>query len=340
MSSDLRPIETAYRGYRFRSRLEARTAVLLDALGLKYEYEPQGFNLDGVYYLPDFWLPGFAAWLEVKPTWSWDSCGLELRKAHALAAKSGRLVFIQHGDIPFPSPDLAGESAICIAPGGDEDFPYLWCICPWCARIGLEFQGRCERLACGCAAQNGVRRPLPTAAAPLIEAAYGAARSARFEHGESGPGQTRATAQAGPNGLDPDQRRLLDRIPQNQRGTLANWMLEPIRSGMLDPELVIQHVEKHILRRLADAWRYRDTSWATEDAFKLGVIRSAVQDHRDEALALAGYYVAYESLPRAEREKIKARNHAAIQSVMPESGSIAERQAAFIADILRRRQGI
>ena len=51
----IKAIETEYNGYRFRSRLEARWAVFLDALGVKYEYEPDGFVLpSGRRYLPDF----------------------------------------------------------------------------------------------------------------------------------------------------------------------------------------------------------------------------------------------------------------------------------------------
>ena len=51
----MKAIETVYNGYRFRSRLEARWAVFFDALNVKYEYEPEGFDLgDGIYYLPDF----------------------------------------------------------------------------------------------------------------------------------------------------------------------------------------------------------------------------------------------------------------------------------------------
>jgi len=55
MSEIIKPIETIYHGYRFRSRLEARWAVFFDSLGVKYEYEPEGFRLpDGSMYLPDF----------------------------------------------------------------------------------------------------------------------------------------------------------------------------------------------------------------------------------------------------------------------------------------------
>lgn len=50
----MKPIETYYKGYRFRSRLEARWAVFFDALGVKYDYEPEGFTRNGVHYLPDF----------------------------------------------------------------------------------------------------------------------------------------------------------------------------------------------------------------------------------------------------------------------------------------------
>jgi len=55
----IQPIETFYKGYRFRSRLEARWAVFFDAIGAKWEYEPEGFELaDGTKYLPDFLLHG------------------------------------------------------------------------------------------------------------------------------------------------------------------------------------------------------------------------------------------------------------------------------------------
>lgn len=57
--TNLKPIETEYKGYRFRSRLEARWAVFFDACGVKWEYEPEGFDLgDGIKYLPDFRLHG------------------------------------------------------------------------------------------------------------------------------------------------------------------------------------------------------------------------------------------------------------------------------------------
>jgi hypothetical protein len=53
----MKAIETRYKGYRFRSRLEARWAVVFDALRLPWAYEAEGYDLgsDG-YYLPDFFM--------------------------------------------------------------------------------------------------------------------------------------------------------------------------------------------------------------------------------------------------------------------------------------------
>jgi hypothetical protein len=64
----IKAIETRYKGYRFRSRLEARWAVFFDHLEIPWEYEKEGFDIDGTFYLPDFYLPTFNTWAEVKPT--------------------------------------------------------------------------------------------------------------------------------------------------------------------------------------------------------------------------------------------------------------------------------
>lgn len=54
---NIKAIQTEYKGYLFRSRLEARWAVFFDACRVKWEYEPEGFYLgNGLLYLPDFLL--------------------------------------------------------------------------------------------------------------------------------------------------------------------------------------------------------------------------------------------------------------------------------------------
>ena len=71
----MKSIETVYKGYKFRSRLEARWAVFFDQIGADWEYEPEGFDCDGVWYLPDFvihngtWKSGYSTkdlYIEIK----------------------------------------------------------------------------------------------------------------------------------------------------------------------------------------------------------------------------------------------------------------------------------
>lgn len=63
----MQAIETVYKGYRFRSRLEARWAVFFDYLNLEWEYEKEGFEHGGIKYLPDFYFPAVDRYVEIKP---------------------------------------------------------------------------------------------------------------------------------------------------------------------------------------------------------------------------------------------------------------------------------
>jgi hypothetical protein len=67
-NAPLQPMVTYLHGPAFRSRLEARWALFLDALGVSWSYEEEWFLLLGTGYTPDFRLTGYPrTWLEVKP---------------------------------------------------------------------------------------------------------------------------------------------------------------------------------------------------------------------------------------------------------------------------------
>lgn len=96
---NFKAIETLYRGHRFRSRLEARWACFFDALGISWEYEGEGYVLEGVKYLPDFWLPEQECFVEIKgqePTME------EKIKARLLSLYTRKRVCIFYGAIDFP----------------------------------------------------------------------------------------------------------------------------------------------------------------------------------------------------------------------------------------------
>ena len=100
--------ETEYNGYRFRSRLEARWAVFFDAAKIEYEYEPEGFDLSSGGYLPDFYLPDYELYVEIKPfdrkvvSYSGDYNKWE-KKCDTFRSEVGKAILLCYED---PSPDI------------------------------------------------------------------------------------------------------------------------------------------------------------------------------------------------------------------------------------------
>jgi len=117
---NLKAIPTKYNGIKFRSRLEARWAIFMDNIGVKYEYEPEGFDLEGLWYLPDFWLPTFdgGSFMEVKPT---DLNDGEMEKVKRLARIGKKNVILAVG-----VPDLKCLQVISYPDhSGKEDY-WIW----------------------------------------------------------------------------------------------------------------------------------------------------------------------------------------------------------------------
>lgn len=151
---NIKAIETVYNGYRFRSRLEARWAVFFDTLGIKYEYEKEGYELQKnplpwihrestVWYLPDFWLPEQQYYIEIKGQ---EPSEEERDKAYRLSLETGTYVSIFYGSMTIPVPAyLYGPN---IAHWGQGDF--YWCQCPWCFKFDIAWRGNLLHAQCEC----------------------------------------------------------------------------------------------------------------------------------------------------------------------------------------------
>lgn len=182
----IKAIETIYNNHRFRSRLEARWAVCMDALETEYRYEMEGFVVNGEKYLPDFFLPGpgemrtnketgerYAAqythweegipqiagnWVEIKPVRPTER---EVRRLFGLAKNTKHHAYFFVGN-PFPG-----------------EFEYAWLNCNFHASDGIEFKPFNENLS-----WDVPIWPFWAEADDML-AAFTMARQARFEHGQT-----------------------------------------------------------------------------------------------------------------------------------------------------------
>jgi hypothetical protein len=222
----LKPIQTNYNGYLFRSRLEARWAVFFDELGLEYLYETEGYEFeDKTKYLPDFYLPTVSTsasaigglWVEVKGVNNVGEnsvknlinlCNMTQHPGILVAGDPMENVLL--AECKSSSAGDGGAWWICGETGSYEvsdpaefailDGPYIFCLCPWCGKIGIEFDGRGARVCRYQAhfddeesALNAIKHlghyraddKCYTGNHPIILAAALKARKARFEYGDT-----------------------------------------------------------------------------------------------------------------------------------------------------------
>ncbi len=183
----MKAIETNYKGYKFRSRLEARWAVFFDYLRVEWRFETEGFESpEGVRYLPDFFLPktnirhteGIGCFIEIKPK--------EFKEDFKHGEWFGNLVLFQGepknniwecwnddevDDYGSTGTEYVGEPSMC-------DFPMLFWVCEKCRKTKIEFaEGSYNYCSQNCDGNANV---------DLLRDAAFAARSARFEFGRSG----------------------------------------------------------------------------------------------------------------------------------------------------------
>jgi len=182
-------IETEYNDCRFRSRIEARWAVFMSSLGITYWYEYQDYLLDGVRYLPDFWLPKLECYLEVKGA---EPTEEERRLARLLALYSHKPVYIVAGNVGLPT-QADGYTSWKFAEEGQEQ-DHWWCECQICGAIGLYRLPSLDHFPCACI--SAIPEKLSPeffvelvgtyrCNSPRLVEAFRSARQARFEHGES-----------------------------------------------------------------------------------------------------------------------------------------------------------
>jgi hypothetical protein len=181
---DIKPIETRWKGYRFRSRLEARWAVFFEAAAIPWEYESEGFDIgEGRKYLPDFHLTRQDLWLEIKPKDIETIDRNEWVRAFIGAAwfskNCDKIVGVCIGN-PWP-----GEYDVSVSWRGNPDsiIGGQWAMdrkddnCLW---ILNEKTMAASQL--NTASIDHDKYPMTTH--PRLMQAYEAARGARFEHGE------------------------------------------------------------------------------------------------------------------------------------------------------------
>ena len=182
--TNIKPIETIYKGYRFRSRLEARWAVFFDAAGIEYQYESEGYDLgDGFYYLPDFYIPDWDIFVEIKPA---SEYGYN-EKADRLAQLSEKIVILCAGEPYCDGEDIYAYKSAVFYPDGEtwftdaNDYPLVFEDCRRCDGFVLESPGY-GQLYVGIHAEHCTERH--GIFTERILQAYSASRQARFEHGE------------------------------------------------------------------------------------------------------------------------------------------------------------
>lgn len=177
----IQAIETIYKGYKFRSRLEARWAVWFDSLGIQWEYEKEGYQLRSGWYLPDFWLPQFNAWFEIKGETidyshgDWQKCR-DLADAHCP-------VLLAQGNIGEESITLFAHDVTESGTAGSGEYEGYWAFgaqdiifaTPYLYRRSID---DCNWETLTWVHESGKPHHY------LLQLAYRAARSARFEHGE------------------------------------------------------------------------------------------------------------------------------------------------------------
>lgn len=213
MPQHIKAIETNYAGCRFRSRLEARWAVFFDTLGIRWEYEPEGFETSAGRYLPDFRIhvpqvkdydaTHYHQWFEVKPPHAPED------PRHEAFVQDSDAPLIVARDLPRDYVDQlrewpltihwarrnrepvgrAGAAFAQLEPWHRPEWSFYCALGDqrhWCQEHFRDSIETAPHLAVQCVYDTGPESREYPVHCPAVDAAYTAARSARFEFGEVG----------------------------------------------------------------------------------------------------------------------------------------------------------
>lgn len=193
MNANIKPLETPYRGCKFRSRLEARWAVFFDKLGIDWRYEVEGFDIDGTWYLPDFFLPyaagepGWGFWVEIKPV---SLTPEQIALVDGLARITGHCAYALCGD-PW-----AGKHTVLMFDHYHQGTPkYIptgeYIFCERQVFDGENFlEAELGLIGVGQQLPFTLFGPHVSSGKPILTEAFTAARSARFERAVEMPQPT------------------------------------------------------------------------------------------------------------------------------------------------------
>jgi hypothetical protein len=242
----LRAIETEYRGYRFRSRTEARWAVALDAAGIEWQYEAEGFVLGGVRYLPDFYLPELKTFVEVKPTKEAAEQAAPLMRALMEASGCG-------GRFAVGAPTVEPPNRL-MQTGPHTVYATDMTQCPFCDRLSWISEW------CSCTGEVRVLREPRPVPPPRYMHALGEGQRARFEFGETGAPRPYVRAE------EPRGRDVYVAGPVLEAELYCNWDIDDnAPEGDDDPEGVQEWAEPRVL-----PWREEIFGGHRQRSFRVG----------------------------------------------------------------------
>ena len=86
--------KTTYNGVRFRSKLESYVARRFDKYEVEWVYEPERLTINDSWCIPDFYLPEYDVYIEVRPARRVDDKLLD--KVRAIQEQHGKTTIIIH----------------------------------------------------------------------------------------------------------------------------------------------------------------------------------------------------------------------------------------------------